>query len=207
MILRCCLYLCIAHIAWLGFRFTERNVLLFRDGVSYISLWLYKENRSFDFIPSPKMLLPYFPGLAVEVFIFSTPSRWLMAKFFHTSFQVFFSIWAATSENRIFAYAKTKTQISFAVTTAKLISVFVFATRIVQSLSFLNTKFQASSHCLRRCSLICVGPGRKPRRLVFWHRGSYLSGTDREGIQWYRKFPKFWDARYLVNTQTKRFYL
>ena len=42
---------------------------------------------------------------------------------------------------------KTKTQISFAVT-AKLISVFVFATRIVQSLFFLNLKFQASSHLL-----------------------------------------------------------
>ena len=36
-----------------------------------------------------------------------------------------------------FAYVKTKTQISFAVT-AKLISAFVFATRIVQSLYFLN---------------------------------------------------------------------
>ena len=46
-----------------------------------------------------------------------------------------------------FLYAKTKTQISFAVT-AKLISVFVFATRIVQSLFFLNPKFQASSHLL-----------------------------------------------------------
>ena len=42
---------------------------------------------------------------------------------------------------------KTKTQISFAVT-AKLISVFVFATRIVQSLSYLNPKFQANSHLL-----------------------------------------------------------
>ena len=40
-----------------------------------------------------------------------------------------------------FAYAKTKTQISFAVT-AKLISAFVFATRIVQSLFFLNPKFK-----------------------------------------------------------------
>ena len=37
------------------------------------------------------------------------------------------------------AYAKTKTQISFMVT-AKLISAFVFATRIVQSLYFLNPK-------------------------------------------------------------------
>ena len=32
--------------------------------------------------------------------------------------------------------------------TAKLISVFVFATWIVQSLYFLNPKFQASSHLL-----------------------------------------------------------
>ena len=37
--------------------------------------------------------------------------------------------------------------ISFAVT-VKLISAFVFATRIVQSLYFLNPKFQASSHLL-----------------------------------------------------------
>ena len=39
--------------------------------------------------------------------------------------------------NQIFAYAKTKAQISFAVT-AKLISAFVFATGIVQFLFFLN---------------------------------------------------------------------
>ena len=41
-------------------------------------------------------------------------------------------------------YAKTETQISFAVT-AKLISAFVFATRIVHFLIFLNPKCQASS--------------------------------------------------------------
>ena len=56
---------------------------------------------------------------------------------------------------------------------AKLISAFVFATRIVQSLSYLEIKFQASIHFLRLRSLICVGPGRKPRRPVFWRRGSY----------------------------------
>ena len=72
-----------------------------------------------------------------------------------------------------FAYAKTKTQISFAVT-AKLISAFVFATRIVQSLYFLNPKFQASSHLLWLYSAVCVGPGRKPRRPVFSQRGSYI---------------------------------
>ena len=58
--------------------------------------------------------------------------------------------------NRIFAYVKTKTQISFAVT-AKLISAFVFAKRIVQFIFFLNPKFQVSSHFLQRP--VCVGPG------------------------------------------------
>ena len=50
-------------------------------------------------------------------------------------------------KNPLFVYAKKKTQISFAVT-AKLISAFVFATQIVQSLYFLNQKIQASGHLL-----------------------------------------------------------
>ena len=70
-----------------------------------------------------------------------------------------------------FAYAKTKTQISFAVT-AKLISAFVFTKRIVQFLFYLNPKFQASSHLVWLYSPVCVGPGRKPRRPVFSQRGS-----------------------------------
>ena len=69
-------------------------------------------------------------------------------------------------------HAKTKTQISFAVT-AKLISALVFARQILQSLFFLNPKFQASSHLLWLYSPICVGPGRKPRIPVFSQRGSY----------------------------------
>ena len=56
---------------------------------------------------------------------------------------------------------KTKAQISFAVT-AKLISAFVFATWIVQSLFFLNPKPQASSHLLCLYSSVCVRPVRKP---------------------------------------------
>ena len=72
-----------------------------------------------------------------------------------------------------FAYAKTKTQISFAVT-AKLISAFVFVTLIVQSLNFLNPKFQASSHLLWLYSPVCVGPDRKSRRPVFSQRGSII---------------------------------
>ena len=76
-------------------------------------------------------------------------------------------------KNRLFAYAKTKTQISFAVT-AKLISAFVFTIRIVQSLYFLYPEFQVSSHLLWRYSPVCVGPGQKPRRPVFSQRGSYM---------------------------------
>ena len=92
-------------------------------------------------------------------------SRWYLAT-------LRYSIRAAKWENRIFAYAKTKTQISFAVT-AKLISVFVFATRIVKSLFFLNTKFQVSSHLQWLPSPVCVTHGQKPpRRPVFWRRGS-----------------------------------
>ena len=57
--------------------------------------------------------------------------------------------------------------------TGKLISAFVLATRIVQSLFFLIAKLQASSHLLWLYSPVCVGPGRKPRRPVFSQRGSY----------------------------------
>ena len=53
-----------------------------------------------------------------------------------------------------------------------LISAFVFAIRIVQSLFYLNPKFQASSHLLWQYSPIFVAPGRKHRIPVFSHRGS-----------------------------------
>ena len=59
--------------------------------------------------------------------------------------------------NQHFVYAKTKVQISFTVT-AKLISTFVFTTRIVQFLFFLNLKFPASSHRLCLYSSFCVRP-------------------------------------------------
>ena len=49
----------------------------------------------------------------------------------------------------------------------KLISAVVFAIRIVQSLFYLNLKFQASSHLLWLYNPVCVGPGRKSRRPVF----------------------------------------
>ena len=51
------------------------------------------------------------------------------------------------------AYAKTKAQISCAVTVQR-ISTFVFATWVVQSLSFLNSKFQ-TSRLYRDCTCLC----------------------------------------------------
>ena len=66
-----------------------------------------------------------------------------------------------------------QTQTSFAVT-AKVISAFVFATRIVQFLYFLNPKIQASNHLLWLHSPVCVRPGWKSRRPVFSQRDSYV---------------------------------
>ena len=57
--------------------------------------------------------------------------------------------------------------------TCTMISAFVFATRIVLFLFFLNLKFQASSLFLRVYMTDCVGPGQKSRRLVFSCCGSY----------------------------------
>ena len=81
-------------------------------------------------------------------------------------------IWAASWENQQSAHAKTKAQISFAVT-AKLISAFVFATRIVQFLLYLTPKFQASSSFLCLYRPVCVGPDRKPH-CWFSHEAAHM---------------------------------
>ena len=62
--------------------------------------------------------------------------------------------------------------------TAQLISAFVFATQIGQSLYFFNTKVKASSHLLLLYSPVCVGPGQKPQRPVFSQHSSYASGPE-----------------------------
>ena len=49
----------------------------------------------------------------------------------------------------------------------QLISAFVFATQIVQSLYFLNPKFQGTIHLLWLFSRVCVGPGQKPPETGF----------------------------------------
>ena len=50
---------------------------------------------------------------------------------------------------------------------------FVFATRIVQFLFYLNPKFQASSSFLCLCRPVCVGPVRKPH-CWFSHEAALL---------------------------------
>ena len=55
---------------------------------------------------------------------------------------------------------------------AELISTFVFATYIVQSLYFLNPKSEACSHLLSLYSQVCVEHDRKPRRQVYSCRSS-----------------------------------
>ena len=64
--------------------------------------------------------------------------------------------------------------LSYLILTAKLISAFVFASRIVQFLFFLNPKFQAASHRLCLYRPVCVRPCQNPRGTVFSRRGSYV---------------------------------
>ena len=83
--------------------------------------------------------------------------------------------------------------------TAKLISAFVFATRIVHFLVFLNPKFQASSLLLWLCSLICVRPVRKPH-CWFSHKVAL--------IVWFLWPCKLtFDNRYVFVDQTRTFYV
>ena len=61
--------------------------------------------------------------------------------------------------------------------TNKLIRAFVFATRIVQFLFYLNPKFQASSSFLCLYRSVCVGPVRKPHCL-FSHETAHFCLVD-----------------------------
>ena len=71
-------------------------------------------------------------------------------------------IWAMSWESQLFAYAKTKRQISFAVTW------------IVRYHFFCHTNYQASSHLLYMHSPVSVGPAWKLWRPVFSEQGSFL---------------------------------
>ena len=63
--------------------------------------------------------------------------------------------------------------------TANLISTFVFSPRILQSLFCLNLKFQAYSHRLWQHKPVCVRPGWKSQRPVFWRRDSIIMSNDK----------------------------
>ena len=108
----------------------------------------------------------------------------ILAIFFHIHVWM---MWGASWENWIFASAKSKAQISCAVT-AQLISAFVCPTRMVQFLFYLYPKLQDSSSLLWQNRPVYVGAGRKPGRLFFSHRGSCIGG-------WHQNFYMSRDAR------------
>ena len=75
-------------------------------------------------------------------------------------------------ENKGADQLRSNCEADFAVT-AKLISAFVFATRIVQFFFYLNQKFQASSSFLCLYRSVCVRPDRKPHCL-FSHEVAHM---------------------------------
>ena len=108
-----------------------------------------------------------------------------------TQTKLIFMIWAALWVNLFLTFAKKKAHMSLVVRKPAFCiceyqdadqlrgnrqadqplcfrytdSTIPFATlsdTVVQSLYFLNSKFQAFSHLLWLYSLVCVGPGRKP---------------------------------------------
>ena len=81
-----------------------------------------------------------------------------------------------------FANEPRRDKTGFLKVTAKLISAFIYDTRIVQSFYFLNPKFQASSHLLSVYSPVCVGPGQNTRKPVFSQRGSNVEKRSPEII-------------------------
>ena len=64
----------------------------------------------------------------------------------------------------------------------KLINTFVFATRRVQFLFFLNPKFQASSPLVWLHRPVCVRSGRKHRRSVFSRRRTICNNVNKKSF-------------------------
>ena len=83
--------------------------------------------------------------------------------FFHTKILKIYHISRAIKKLSLHIYAKTKTQISCAVTPADQ----RLCVRYIDSTISLLFKCQASSHLIRLYSSVCVGPGRKPLRQGF----------------------------------------
>ena len=105
-------------------------------------------------------------GNLVRIVLVPGHCLWFIFRRFHTILCPTFNTISTLYLSRLMGkpticICETKAQISFAVT-AKLISAFVFATRIVQFLYFLNPKFPVSSHLLCLYRLVFVRPVRKP---------------------------------------------
>ena len=159
--------------------------------------------------------LPYWESM-VQVWMLS--NKWLLLEKFQQNLtgmgmgtgtcptQVT-TIWAASWENR-FLYKKPRRRSALRVT-MKLISDFVFATRIVQSLYFLNPKFQTFSHFLRLYSPVCVRPGRKPQSPVFsFSFLHFLQWSYKSHILFSKRIHEPNSSLYgFIMYQEKRFYL
>ena len=97
--------------------------------------------------------------------------------------------------------------------TTELISDFVFATRILQSLYFLNPKYQASSHLLWQYSLVCVGPGQRKTKTGFLTRLIWNSLPQKlreiTSIEQFRSQVGTWSGGYAHarSFQTVKFYV
>ena len=76
----------------------------------------------------------------------------------------------------------------------KLISAFVFATRIVQFLFYLNPKSQASSSFLCLYRSVCAGPVRKPH-CWFSHEAAHLFQVSLEENWW--AHPAMYETAYI----------
>ena len=69
--------------------------------------------------------------------------------------------------------------------TAKLMSAFVFATRIVQFIFYFNPKFQASSSFLCLYRPVCVGPVQKPH-CWFSHDAAHILNSEDCTVKTYK---------------------
>ena len=161
-------------IFFLGF-----DLLLLAHVSNLITVYLYKESKIVEqkrFVQVNKMCQLVHRSEKIQIIIFLKCVNLEESEIFnYRSYLDDLTTFEPRHEKTwvFFAYAKTKAQISFAVT-AKLIRAFVFPTRIVQFLFYLNRKFQVSSHLLWLYNPVCVGPGLKSRRPVFSQRGSFI---------------------------------
>ena len=79
----------------------------------------------------------------------------IILQMFYAICDTWINIGNTSCENLCFASVKTKAQIDCALT-VQVISTFIFASHMVRSLFFQNSKLQAFSHHLRMYNPVCV---------------------------------------------------